>query len=103
MQLKVQGAVGRESEIQRYKKSAEEWEDKVKKYEEVVNKLEKKREQYEGEWLVVLLSSVNTMEADFDTQTTSPCPCPVSVQCGLVGVVTSVSMFRIYVGYCRYK
>ena len=49
---------------------------------------------------MVLLSSVNTMEADFDTQTTSPCPCPVSVQCGAVGVVTSVSMFRIHVGYC---
>ena len=49
---------------------------------------------------MVLLSSVNIMEADFDTQTTSPCPCPVSVQCGAVGVVTSVSTFRIYVGYC---
>ena len=33
------------------------------------------------------------MEADFDTQTTSPCPCPVSVQCGVVGVVaTGISM-----------
>ena len=51
---------------------------------------------------MVLLSSVNTMEADFDTQTTSPCPCPVSVQCDAVGVVTSVSTFRIYVVYCRY-
>ena len=100
MQRKVRGAVGAESNIQRYKKSAEEWEDKVKKNEEVVNKLEKKREQYEGEWLAVLLSSVNIMEADFVTQTTSPCPCPVSVQCGAVGVVTSVSMFRIYVEYC---
>ena len=50
VQLKVQGAVGAESTIQRYKKEAEEWEDKVKKNEEVVNKLEKKREQYEGEW-----------------------------------------------------
>ena len=49
---------------------------------------------------MVLLSSVNTMKADFDTQTTSPCPCPVSVQCGAVGVVTSVFTFRIYVGYC---
>ena len=102
MQEKVWGTVGAESYIQRYKKEAEEWEDKVKKNEEVVKKLEKKREQYEGEWLVVLLSSVNTMEADFDTQTTSPCPCPVSVQCGAVGVVTSVSTFRIYVVYCRY-
>ena len=51
---------------------------------------------------MVLSSSVNTIEADFDTQTTSPCSCPVSVQCGAVGVVTSVSMFRVYVGYCRY-
>ena len=99
MQQKVLGAVGAESYIGHYKKKAEEWEDKVKKNEEVVNKLEKKREQYEGEWLVVLLSSVNTMEADFVTKTTSPCPCPVSVQCGTVGVVTSVSMFCIYVGY----
>ena len=41
---------------------------------------------------MVLLSSVNTMEADFDTQTTSPCPCAVSVQCDAVGVATSVSM-----------
>ena len=35
--------------IRRYKQLAEEWEDKVKKKEEVVEKLEKKREQYEGE------------------------------------------------------
>ena len=49
VQGKVQGAVGVESYIQRYKKEAEEWEDKVKKNEEVVKKLEKKREQYEGE------------------------------------------------------
>ena len=48
VQLKVLGAVGPESEIQHYKKLAE-WEDKVKKNEEVVNKLEKKMEQYEGE------------------------------------------------------
>ena len=50
VQEKVQGDVGAESDIQRYKKLAEEWEDKVKKNEEVVNKLEKKKEQYEGEW-----------------------------------------------------
>ena len=49
VQLKVRGAVGVEGNIQQYKKSVEEWEDKVKKNEEVVNKLEKKREQYEGE------------------------------------------------------
>ena len=50
MQLKVQGTVWVESTIQRCMKEAEKWEDKVKKNEEVVNKLEKKREQYEGEW-----------------------------------------------------
>ena len=61
MQDKVRGTVGAESGIQRYKKLAEECEDKVKKNEELVNKLEMKKEQYEGEWLVVLLSSVNTM------------------------------------------
>ena len=49
VQRKVQGDVVAESGIQRYKKEAEEWEDKVKKNEEVVKKLEKKREQYEGE------------------------------------------------------
>ena len=47
---------------------------------------------------MVLLSSVNTMEADSDTQTSSPCPRAVSVQCGPVGVATSVSTFRIHVG-----
>ena len=31
-----------------WKKAADEWEDKVKKNEEVVEKLEKKKEQYEG-------------------------------------------------------
>ena len=49
MQQKVRGNVGVESTIQRQKKSVEEWEDKVKKNEEVVKKLEKKREQYERE------------------------------------------------------
>ena len=39
---------------------------------------------------MVLLSSVNAMKDDFDTQTTSPCPCAVSVQCGVVDVATSV-------------
>ena len=38
------------------------------------------------------LSSVNIMEVDFDTQTLFPCTRAVSVQCGAVGVVTSVSM-----------
>ena len=49
MQHKVRGVVGAEDGIQRCKKRAEEWKDKVKKNEEVVMKLEKKREQYEGE------------------------------------------------------
>ena len=49
VQDKVRGAVWAESTIQHRKKEAEEWEDKVKKNEEVVKKLEKKREQYEGE------------------------------------------------------
>ena len=49
VQQKVWGDVWEEGDIQRYKKEAKEWEDKVKKNEEVVKKLEKKREQYEGE------------------------------------------------------
>ena len=49
MQRKFQGYVGVEGHIQHHKKLAEKWEDKVKKNEEVVKKLEKKREQYEGE------------------------------------------------------
>ena len=49
MQGKVSGLVGAERHIQRYKKEAEKYEDKVKKNEEVVMKLEKTREQYEGE------------------------------------------------------
>ena len=49
VQKKVQGDVGVQSWIQCHKKEAEEWEDKVKKNEEFVKKLEKKKEQYEGE------------------------------------------------------
>ena len=56
---------------QHWKKEAEDWEDKVKKNEEYLKKLEsekkKKREQYEGELGVVLWNSVNTMQADLDT------------------------------------
>ena len=47
--VQIQGAVGVEGDIQYYKTEAEKWEDEVKKNEEVVKKLEKKREQYEGE------------------------------------------------------
>ena len=53
MQSKVRGNVGAERWIQHFKKNAEELEDKVKKNEEVIKKLEKKREQYEGELLLV--------------------------------------------------
>ena len=53
VQGKVWGNVGVEVDIQRYKKQAEEWGDKVKKNEEVLTNLEKKREQYKGELRVV--------------------------------------------------
>ena len=49
VQEKFQGSNWAENNIQCYKKEAKEWEDDVKKNEEVVKKLEKKREQYEGE------------------------------------------------------
>ena len=70
---------GHVEEAQRYKKEAEEWEDKVKKNEEHLKNLGKKREQYESELGVVLWNSVNTMQADLDTHTRlgqclSPCP-----------------------------
>ena len=55
------------------KKKAKEWENKLKKNEECLKKLEsekkKKREQYEGELGVVFWNSVNTMLADWDTYT----------------------------------
>lgn len=49
VQDKVQGNVSVEDRIQRWKKKADEWENEVKKNEEVIKKLEKKREQYESE------------------------------------------------------
>ena len=64
--------LGSEGDAQDCKKQVEEWEDKVKKNEEHLKKLEsekKKREQYEGELGVVLLNSVNTMQADLYTHT----------------------------------
>ena len=65
VQEEVWGVAGAEGEIQRNKKRAEEWEDKVKKILETITNIEMKREQYEGEsWM----SSVNSMEADFDTE-----------------------------------
>ena len=56
MQGKVRGEVGAEVGIQYWKKDAEKWEDEVKKNEEVVKELEKKREHYEGE--LVLVNSI---------------------------------------------
>ena len=38
-----------EGEIQRYKKYAEDWEDDVRKNEEAVMEIKKKREHYEGD------------------------------------------------------
>ena len=75
------------SRVQQWKKRAEEWEGKVKQNEEHLKTLEsekKKRKQYEGELWVVLWNSVNTMQADFDTQTRLgqclyPCPHVVCV------------------------
>ena len=52
----VFGVLMAEGYIQRWKKEAEEWEDKVKKNEGVVKELEKKREHYEGE--LVLINSM---------------------------------------------
>ena len=54
VQGKVQGnagAMGRhiQSNIQHWKKEAEEWEDKVKKNQEAVSNIQKHKEQYEGE------------------------------------------------------
>ena len=49
VQAKVLGSAEAEGEIQRWKKEAEEWEDKVKKSQEAVMNIEKKRKQYEGE------------------------------------------------------
>ena len=49
VQNKVWGNAGAEGDIQYWKKEAEEWEDEVKKNQEAVSNIEKKREQYEGE------------------------------------------------------
>ena len=49
VQQKVVGVAGVEGLIQRYKKAAEEWDDQVKKNQEAVSDINKKREQYEGE------------------------------------------------------
>ena len=51
VQYAVQGFAGAEAEgrIQRWKKEAEEREDKVKKNQEAISKIQKEREQYESE------------------------------------------------------
>ena len=49
VQRKVRGVAGAEGNIQRFKKAAEEREDTVKKNQEAVSNIQKKREQYEGE------------------------------------------------------
>ena len=49
VQSKVQGNAGAEGYIQRCKKAAEEWEDKVKKNQEAISNIVQKKEQYEGE------------------------------------------------------
>ena len=75
---------------QNYKMVAEEKEDQVKKNEEHLKKLEKKREQYEGELGVVLWNSVNTMQADLDTHTRLvQClsPCMSIIQCVYCGAM----------------
>ena len=80
----VQIDYGKEYWAQRYQKTAKELEDKVKKNEEHLKKLEsekkkkREREQYKGGLEVVLWNSVNTMQADLDTHTRlgqclSPC------------------------------
>ena len=55
-------------EIKDHKNEAEKWEDKVKKNEEHLKKLEseKKREQNKGGLGVTLWNSINTMLAGFD-------------------------------------
>ena len=53
VQRMVEGDVWAEGHIQRWKKVTEEWEYKVKKNEEVIKKLEKKREHYEGELVLI--------------------------------------------------
>ena len=49
-------------QIQVWKKEAEEWDEKVMKNEDAVKQskeVKKKREQYEGELLVILCGSIN--------------------------------------------
>ena len=65
VQLKVRGVMGVEGLIQHWKKRAEEWVDAVKKNEEVIKQLEKKREHYEGE--LVLVNSCNAIQTNLDT------------------------------------
>ena len=49
VQYKIWGDASAEDNIQQFKKEAEKWVDKVKKNQEAISNIEKKREQYEGE------------------------------------------------------
>ena len=49
VQYKVEGYAGAENGIQHCKEEVEEWENKVKKNQEAVSNIVKKKEQYEGE------------------------------------------------------
>ena len=49
VQRKILGDARAEGEIQHSKKQAEVWENKVKKNQEAISNIVKKREQYEGE------------------------------------------------------
>ena len=49
VQAKAQGFAMAEGAIQDFNKAVKEWEDKVKKNQEAITNLVKKREQYESE------------------------------------------------------
>ena len=89
VQEKVRGAVGVEGIIQLWKKTAEEYEDKVKKNEEVVKKLEKKREHYEGELVLVnsMPYKLTWIHWPWDSNL-----CPYVTRCCLVGVAIQCTL-----------
>ena len=63
VQKRAWGYVWEKDEIQKWKKEAKEWDEKVKKNEKAIKQFkEKKEEQYEGELWVILCSSVNTAD-----------------------------------------
>ena len=92
MQRKVRGVMGVERYIQHWKKVAEEREDEVKKNEEFVRKLEKKREQYEGELCVVLW---NRGRITCSTVLCIAVMVSIATCCvGIISIVISVTMFE---------